>query len=137
MELPKNLPTVVVDQQRFRQVISNLVTNAIKFSPPGGEILVRAEATDKELIVEVADQGKGIPEDEMERLFDPYFSTDQDRQRFPGLGIGLALAKQIVEAHSGRIWVESKVGVGSKFVIEIPLIGTQLAEENSYEGSYS
>ena len=137
VELPKNLPTVVADQQRFRQVISNLVTNAIKFSPPGGEILVRAEATDKELIVEVVDQGKGIPEDEKERLFDPYFSTDQDRQRFPGLGIGLALAKQIVEAHSGRIWVESKVGVGSKFVIEIPLIGKQLAEESSYEGSYS
>ncbi len=116
LELPRKLPTIMADRRRFRQVVENLLLNAMKFSPEGRPITVRAKSQGKWVVFEVEDRGEGISAEEQKRLFQPYFRTEHDRQRFHGLGIGLALSKQIVEAHGGRIWVKSQVGQGSVLV---------------------
>ncbi len=120
LEVPVHLPTVRADKRRFRQVVENLMLNAMKFSPEGRPITVRARAEDRCLVVEVEDRGRGISQEEQKRLFQPYFRTEQDRQRFHGLGIGLALSRQIVEAHGGRIWVKSRPGDGATFTFTLP-----------------
>jgi signal transduction histidine kinase len=86
-------------------------------------VSVSAFADDFTASLQVSDRGMGIAEDEQAKLFEPYFRTEQDRQRFPGLGLGLAVSKQIVEAHGGHITVESVVGVGSTFTAVLPLPG--------------
>jgi PAS domain S-box-containing protein len=120
LDLPKRLPLLKADGQRLEQVLRNLIGNAIKFSPKGSSILLQAMVRPHELLVEVKDAGPGIPLEEQERLFQPYYRREGDRQR-PGLGLGLALCKQLVEAHGGKIWVNSQVGKGSTFGFSIPL----------------
>ena len=99
----------------------NLVTNSTKFTPEGGSITLRAKERDTELVIEVQDDGIGISKDEQDRLFKPYSRVNTDRQHHPGLGLGLALAKQVVELHGGKIWVESESGKGSTFAFSLPL----------------
>jgi PAS domain S-box-containing protein len=123
LDLPRTLPVIEADRSRLEQVLSNLLSNATKFSPEAGTITVRARAEKNELIVEVEDEGSGLSEEEQERIFKPYHQVEQDRQRFPGLSLGLAISKQIVEAHGGRIWVESQLGSGSKFSFSLPRKG--------------
>ncbi|MBN1190965.1 MAG: PAS domain S-box protein [Dehalococcoidales bacterium] len=120
-DLADNLPAVMVDPLRLEQVISNLLSNASKFSPEKGEMSIRAFVEGTNFMIEVRDQGIGISRSEQSRLFQPYHRVEQDRLKFPGLGLGLAISKQIVEAHGGRIWVESDLGKGSLFCISIPL----------------
>ncbi len=120
-ELPDSLPVIVADEERFQQVVLNLVNNAIKFTPPGGKITLRARAKRDNLTVEVQDTGVGIPENEQEILFEPYRSLKSDRERLSGLGLGLSLSKKLVELHGGQIWVKSKKGKGSTFGFSIPL----------------
>ena len=118
---PKAIPMLWVDKQRFEQVLVNLVTNAIKFTWEGDTIEVRVQKTGGELVVEVEDHGPGITNEEQERIFQPYYRIEADRQRFSGLGLGLALSKQLVELHGGRLWVESKKGAGSIFAFSLPV----------------
>jgi len=113
--------SVTADKQRLEQILLNLVSNACKFTPQGGQILLRARRDKKDLIVEIQDTGQGIPEDEQAKLFRPYYRMPADRYRLPGLGLGLAITKQLVELHKGRIWMESKLGKGSTFAFSIPL----------------
>jgi PAS domain S-box-containing protein len=120
-ELHGNLPVIEIDPSRLEQVLINLLSNASKFSEVNGEIFFRAEADDKAVLLEVRDNGIGISADEQERLFQPYHRVEQDRQRFPGIGLGLAVAKQIVEAHNGKIWLTSESGSGSTFSFKIPV----------------
>ena len=121
MELPESLPILHCDGQRLEQVVLNLMTNATKFTPRGGRITLRARNQGTELIVEVQDNGMGISVDEQASLFKPYIRLNADRQQHPGLGLGLALAKQVVELHRGRIWVASEPGKGSTFSFSLPL----------------
>jgi signal transduction histidine kinase len=121
MELPDSLPIIQADGQRLEQVILNLMTNATKFTPEGGNITLRARKQDSSLVVEVQDNGIGIPEDEQARIFKPYSRLSADRQRHQGLGLGLSLVKQVVELHGGKIWVESEAGKGSTFAFSLPL----------------
>jgi len=121
MDLPDSLPIIHGDGQRLEQVMLNLMTNATKFTPKGGDITLRARKRDTELIIEVQDTGIGIAKDEQSRLFKPYSRLHADRQHHPGLGLGLALAKQVVELHGGKIWVESEQGKGSTFSFSLPL----------------
>jgi len=121
MNLPASLPIIHGDGQRLEQVMLNLMTNATKFTPKGGDITLRARKRDTELIIEVQDTGIGIAKDEQSRLFKPYSRLHADRQHHPGLGLGLALAKQVVELHGGKIWVESEQGKGSTFSFSLPL----------------
>jgi signal transduction histidine kinase len=120
-ELPTALPIVRGDGPRLEQVMLNLVNNATKFTPDGGKITVRARTGDQCVIVEVEDDGIGIAKDKQEMLFKPYSRLNADRQRHPGLGLGLALSKQVIELHGGKIWVESDAGFGAKFSFSLPL----------------
>ncbi len=109
------------DDQRIEQVLLNLLSNAIKFTPEGGQIFVRAAKDGNRLIVNVQDTGPGIPNEEKRKLFVPYYHPSTDRSGIPGLGLGLAISKQIVELHGGAIWVQSDVGKGSTFSFSLPL----------------
>jgi len=117
---PDDLPQVCADKERIGQAISNLVGNAIKFSPAGGEIVVRVALLDKELVFSVSDKGQGMSADKLSHAFDRFWQSSRtDRQ---GAGLGLAITKGIIEAHGGRIWAESKPDAGSTFYFTLPVI---------------
>ncbi|MBI4605927.1 MAG: response regulator [Planctomycetes bacterium] len=128
-ELPGGLPRVWADPDRLRQVVTNLVSNAIKFSPGGGEVTIGARKEGDTVVVWVADQGVGIPRDALPRLFTKFYRVEDEATRgVGGTGLGLAIAKEIVEAHHGRIGVESEPGRGStfSFSLQAPLEPTPL-----------
>jgi signal transduction histidine kinase len=108
----RELP-VFCDRNRVLQILSNLVDNAIKFTPAAGTVSVRAEDAGEEVHFAVSDSGPGIPEEDLPRIWDRYWRAA--KQPGAGLGLGLAIAKSLVEAHGGHIWAESKVGVGTTF----------------------
>jgi PAS domain S-box-containing protein len=120
--VPTNLPLVKADNGRVIQVLSNLLRNAIKFTPQGGGITVSAEARDSKLILSVRDTGTGIAGAHLPRIFDRYWQS-ADGSRARGTGLGLSIAKGIVEAHGGTIWVDSAPGEGSTFSFSLPHIG--------------
>ena len=116
------LGTVSADPTRIGQVIDNLVSNALKFTPAGGRVDVRAFAHGEGVRIEVADTGVGIPEDEQELLFERFFRTAQAQSAaVPGAGLGLSIAKAIVEAHGGGISCRSRGGTGTTFVVDLPV----------------
>jgi len=118
LNAPDDLPDVIADRERIGQAISNLVGNAVKFSPPGGEIIVRVAVLDREILVSVSDKGKGMSAEELSHAFDRFWQSSRtDRQ---GAGLGLAITKGIVEAHGGRIWAESTPDSGSTFYFTLP-----------------
>ncbi len=118
--VPPDLPRIEADVLRIKQVMVNLLTNAIKYSPEKSNILVKAEARDSELLVQVMDRGCGIPEAEIPRLFERYY-RGSNHTDIPGMGLGLYVCRQIIEAHNGRIWVESVEGQGTTFSFTLPL----------------
>ena len=120
-EVGSRLPIGLGDEQRLTQVLLNIVGNAIKFTD-AGEVCVSARATSAHFAVSVADTGPGIPEGERQRIFEQFHQVDSSNTKAKGgTGLGLAIAKQIVEMHGGRIWVESAVGKGSTFLMELPI----------------
>ena len=121
--LPEDLPQVMVDADRIRQVVINLVHNAIKFTPAGGYVTVTARAVHDGVVVSVADTGIGIPADDLPRIFERFYKADRARSS-GGTGLGLAIAKHTVQAHNGRLWVESVEGKGSTFSFTLPLVNT-------------
>jgi signal transduction histidine kinase len=120
-ELPESLPIIQGDGPRLEQVLLNLMNNATKFTPDGGKIIVKASRQDASIVVEVEDDGIGIAKEKQNMLFKPYSRLNSDRQRHPGLGLGLALSKQVIELHGGKIWVESEAGMGSRFFFSLPM----------------
>jgi len=118
-DLPTKPLLVLSDVERTRQVITNLVHNAIKFTPSGGTITVSAARTGDEAIISISDTGIGIPEDDLPRIFERFYKTDRARSS-GGTGLGLAIAKHIVQAHGGRIWASSRPGEGSTFQFTLP-----------------
>lgn len=121
-EIPSDLPSIVVDRHRILQVFANLIGNAIKFTPSGGTITVRAEPLEFDIQFCVEDTGSGILEDEMAHLFDRFWQAKKTARL--GTGLGLFIVKGIVEGHGGRVWVESKLGLGSKFFFTLPVTQT-------------
>lgn len=118
---PAGFPTVEGDAGRLEQALNNLVANAIKYSPNGGKIEIAGRALPNEVIITVSDQGVGIPPHEQPYVFERFFRGERERrQSTPGAGLGLYLTKAIVEAHGGRIWVESKPNEGSAFSFALP-----------------
>jgi two-component system phosphate regulon sensor histidine kinase PhoR len=115
-----NLPNILGDQNRLEQVLVNLLHNAIKFTPVGGEIHVLAEQTDGEIQFSVRDTGVGIPAEDLPRIFERFYKADRARSS-GGTGLGLAISRHLVEAHGGKIWAESQEGIGSTFYFSIPL----------------
>jgi PAS domain S-box-containing protein len=116
-DIEDNLPPVLADAARIQQVLSNLVGNAVKFTPRSGRITICAEHIDGEVRFGVIDTGPGIPAEQLPHIFGRFWQAKSDHR---GIGLGLAIAKGIVEAHNGRIWVESHVGLGSTFYFTLP-----------------
>lgn len=115
---------VPADADRLEQVLTNLVDNALKYTPPGGRVEVRAAAMNGEIAVEVADTGRGIPPEDLPHVFERFYRADRSRTRGSGgTGLGLAIAKHIVEAHGGRISVRSRSDEGTAFVVTLPTNG--------------
>lgn len=117
-----SFPVIEADQRLVEQVLRNLVENAIKYSPEGGEIVVAGEAKDGEIQVSVSDRGVGIPAEHQDRVFERFYRVDNPLTRgASGSGLGLSITRGHVEAHGGRVWLESTVGKGSKFYFSLPL----------------
>jgi signal transduction histidine kinase len=123
VEFPPDFPPIQGDYERIREVLTNLIGNAIKYSPDGGQIKVGGSVTAQNTIrLYVRDQGIGIPPADQEHIFDRFYRVDNRLARqAPGAGLGLFLVKAVVEAHGGQVWVESTPGRGSTFWIELPV----------------
>jgi len=119
VDLPSELPEVAMDARRIGQVISNLVRNAIKFTPREGTIRISARQQEQKIVVSVTDTGPGIPQEHLLRIFDRFWQAPETKEL--GSGLGLSIAKGIVEAHGGTIWAESQIGKGSSFFFTMPL----------------
>jgi signal transduction histidine kinase len=124
LDAPPVLPTVCGRARRLEQVLTNLVGNACKFTPPDKRVVLHAHATSGEVVMSVQDEGPGIPADAVPKLFTRFFRADDGSARqIGGTGLGLAIVKQIVQEHGGRVWVESTVGAGSRFFVALPRAG--------------
>ncbi len=122
LEFPPNFPLIRGDPRRLEQVLDNLVSNAIKYSPRGGEIVVRGEVRPAEVLISVQDEGVGIPLEEQDNIFQRFYRVEGPETRaVAGTGLGLYLTRAIVQAHGGRIWVRSAPGKGSTFTVALPL----------------
>ncbi|MBI5875051.1 MAG: ATP-binding protein [Deltaproteobacteria bacterium] len=116
------MPQVSADRYMLMRVMGNLLGNAIKFTPPDGEITVSGGIEDRMIKIMVSDTGPGIPKQFHEFIFDKYWQAETgSRNERKGVGLGLAFCKMVVEAHGGRIWVESEQGEGSRFIFSIPV----------------
>ena len=136
--IPPNLPEVAGDRRRLAEVLQNLLDNAVQYTMPGGKITVRGEAGDNEVTLTVADTGIGIPKADQPRIFERFYRVDVARSREAGgTGLGLSIAKHLVEAHGGRIWVESEVGQGSQFHFSVPIFDLERAGVRSSSGGAS
>jgi two-component system phosphate regulon sensor histidine kinase PhoR len=121
VDCPVDLPPVLADERRLEQVVVNLLHNAIKFTPSGGRISLRARQEMDHVFFEVTDTGAGILADDLSRIFERFFKADRARTT-GGTGLGLAIARHLVEAHGGKIWAESVEGKGSSFFFTIPTV---------------
>lgn len=120
--LPQDLPLVWADKERIFQAVTNLLENAIKFNRNGGRVNISSfeHPENKKITFCICDTGIGIKEDELDKIFDRFYQAEPlGKRKFRGCGLGLAITKSILELHKGRIWVESKVGIGSKFFFEL------------------
>lgn len=120
-DYPVNSIWVEIDTDKMTQVVDNILNNAIKYSPDGGEITVSMKTTDAQLIVSISDQGLGIPKKDLPLIFDRFYRVDKARSRAQGgTGLGLSIAKEIIKQHNGFIWAKSEYGKGSTFTIVLP-----------------
>ncbi len=123
VNVPEPVPMVRGDEARLGQVLVNLLHNAVKFSPDGGEVTVTVQVNGRDVLTSVADHGVGVPKAAQARIFERFYKVDRARVRGEagGTGLGLAIARHVVEQHGGRIWVESKEGAGSTFSFALPI----------------
>ncbi|MCJ7791184.1 MAG: ATP-binding protein [Dehalococcoidia bacterium] len=122
LDFPPEFPHVLADLDKIDIVLSNLIVNAIKFSPQGGTIIIRGQNLGSEILVTVSDNGVGIPVQDQERVFAPFYRVrDSSAGRVRGMGLGLYISRRIIEAHRGRMWVESELGKGSRFTFTLPV----------------
>ena len=126
VNLAKNVPDIAGDRRRLTEVLQNLLDNAMQYTPAGGKIVVSAERKEGEVIITVADTGIGIPQADQPRIFERFYRVDVARSReVGGTGLGLSIAKHLMEAHHGRLWVESEVGNGSQFHFSVPIFDAE------------
>jgi len=137
VELPKDLPHAVeADQALLHQAVYNLVENAIKYTPNGGEVTINLLSDADTLTFAIKDSGIGIPQDDLKRLFEKFFrGTNREALAQRGTGLGLAIVKSIAERHGGKVWVESELGKGSTFFLLIPL--TQRKESQTQQEEHN
>jgi len=134
IDIQKEIPDLMIDQERIKQVLMNLVNNAIKFSPDGSMIHIKARKEKEDVVFEVQDFGRGIPKNKQKKIFEKFYQVDSGTDRkFGGVGLGLAISKKIIENHEGQIWVESTVNKGSSFKFSLPLQSTKNIEDDLQE----
>ena len=122
LDIPKKLPTVCADRLRLERILYNLIDNAVKYSPQGGEVRVLVKSEEERLVIAVSDQGIGISLSDQAKLFEPFQRLEESKlEGVRGLGLGLLVCRRLVESHGGRIWVESEPGKGSTFFFTLPL----------------
>jgi two-component system OmpR family sensor kinase len=123
LNIPANLPSLLGDGDRLAQVFTNLIDNALKFTPANGQVILSATSAGEEMEISITDSGSGVPKEALPRLFDRFYQVDASRAggEKHGAGLGLAIVKEIIEAHGGRISVRSELGHGTTFVIHLPL----------------
>jgi signal transduction histidine kinase len=126
VSIPRNFPVIEADPVRTKQVLDNLLDNAVKYSPEGGLIVIQCRVGNREVILSVADEGMGIAPEHLNRLFEKFYRVKSD---LAGTGLGLPVACEIVEKQGGRIWARSTPGRGSTFYFTLPLTGTSPAAE--------
>ena len=122
MEVPPDLPVISIDPVRLASAVDNLVSNAIKYTPSGGELTISASVNGQEVLIHVSDNGSGIDPDEQVKIFDPFYRGNQGKRFKQGMGLGLSIARDVVEAHGGNISLASEPGMGSTFSIHLPLV---------------
>ena len=120
VQVPPQVPPVLADAERARLALTNMVHNAVKFTPPGGQITVTAQPSGEDVVLSVEDTGVGISTEDLPRIFERFYKADRARSG-GGTGLGLAIAKHIVQGHGGRIWAESVEGQGSTFSFSLPV----------------
>ncbi|HPS48089.1 MAG TPA: HAMP domain-containing sensor histidine kinase [Flexilinea sp.] len=120
-EIDQNLPTIKMDENRMYQAVGNLLSNAIKYSPNGKTVTFRAFQTDDEIQIQVTDQGCGIDREDLPHIFESFYRGSENKRIIQGMGLGLTISQDVVQAHRGTITVESEKGVGSTFTIHLPL----------------
>lgn len=116
-----NLPPIKADRTCLEQVLTNLLENALKYAPEGGKVLLGAKIVQDELVVSVQDSGATLTDEERQRLMQPFWTSEADRQRIPGVRLSLALCQKLLDIHSGRIWIEGGKGGGNVFIFAIPV----------------
>ena len=119
--IPPELPLISADPGRLAQVVGNLASNAVRYTPPGGQVTISAGAQDGLVWVRVNDDGPGISVEDQARIFIPFYRGDQGRRIKQGMGLGLSIANDLAKAHGGRIEVESAPGAGSQFTLWLPV----------------
>jgi two-component system, OmpR family, sensor histidine kinase BaeS len=124
-DIPTNLPVIQADPVRLASAIENLVSNAVKYTHSGGTVMVTAIVEGRELLIQVRDNGSGVGLDEQQKIFDPFYRGNQGRRFKQGMGLGLSIAHDLVQAHGGEISLESEPGKGSTFTIHLPMESTE------------
>lgn len=134
VDLGEGIPSIIADEDKVDQILTNLTNNAIKYSPKGGEVMITGGFSDGFVTMSVSDQGMGIPKEHVAKVFDRFHRVDnRDTRQVGGTGIGLYLVKHLVEAHGGKIWIESEVGKGSSFIFTLPLKPPCVEEDEERE----
>jgi signal transduction histidine kinase len=130
VEIPKDMPHAIeADQALLHQALYNLVENALKYTPEGGEVTIQLHTSASALTFAVQDSGIGIAKGDLPRLFEKFYrGTNREALAQRGTGLGLAIVKSIAERHGGKVWVESEVGRGSVFYLQIPLVQSKEAQ---------
>jgi PAS domain S-box-containing protein len=134
IDIQKEIPDLMIDQERIKQVLMNLVDNAIKFSPDSSTINIKARKEKENVLFEVQDFGRGIPKNKQKKIFERFYQVDSGIDRkFGGIGLGLTISKKIIDTYDGQIWVDSTLGKGSSFKFSLPLQSTKNIEGNLQE----
>ncbi len=120
VDVPNDMPLMEADRDKIKQVLLNLVSNAVKYNRPNGSVIITGNFTDAEISINVQDTGVGIPEESIPHLFEKFFRVREHENKATGTGLGLSICKQIIQGHNGRIEVKSKIGIGTSFGIHLP-----------------
>jgi signal transduction histidine kinase len=125
IDFSKDFPTILADEDRLTQVLTNLLSNAVKYSPDGGLVTISGHVRKDNIIVCVQDEGSGIAPEDVPRVFDRFYRSNEASRKTKGAGLGLFLAKAVIEAHQGHIWVDEKVKHGTRICFSLPKQQTQ------------
>jgi signal transduction histidine kinase len=120
IDVPNDMPLMEADRDKIKQVILNLVSNAVKYNRPNGSVIVTGNFTDTDLAIAIQDTGVGIPDESIPHLFEKFYRVREHEGKASGTGLGLSISKQIIQGHNGRIEVKSKMGVGTSFTVFVP-----------------